>query len=384
MANLTRNRQSSEQVSTGRLSSRTSRVGVSSALLVFAVFAAACSTSVPASQQYRPLLGTTMLVDARATPPRWVPIDFGYAQLSVPPTWQVSYGPAAADMACPAQAPGLLAVDEPWIVTIPYGVCNQHLVGLPPTTDYVVLGPPPTGVLAGSTTRINGFTVSAQPGLRRIGSHSFQVFVAPELGVSIAISGPSGEKVLHTITASPRAEVLSQTSLPAVPQSWHWRSVDGLSFATPAPWPAESSDVTDECDNSVALGSEYVLRNFVYEEPVDRGGHWTVEVLPDRPQVFVDSDEEFVEVLCPARSGSSESVPGEGLRVDTGVRGLESQSMPRLHVGGLQIAVDDLAALDILTLLVTVRGRPDPIEVSIGLGDSQVASEIISSLRAAG
>ena len=147
-------------------------------------------------------------VDLSATPSGWVPIAYGDAQVSVPPTWLVFYRQSD----CATIPPGLLAIQppggRPWcgpgnsfanpaqrpkppksIVTIDPQLGTYHLPALPSVVIH--------GIALYSLTR--GERLSTVR------------YLVPALNVIIATTGPVARvAVLDTLSPSPRAAVLSQ------------------------------------------------------------------------------------------------------------------------------------------------------------------------------
>jgi len=171
---------------------------------------AATSTTGPSSQTPTT---TTIVVDSNATPSGWVPVAFDDVQVSVPATWDITFG-------CPEN------MGNVYLGGIPKEFCPDAT--FPP--DVVVIesdaSAPPQGL---SPETVNGLTAY------RIGPDDGTVLI-PSLHLSVNATGPSAGAVLDTVTYSPRAVVLTTGPSPAVPKSWHRLSFGGLSAAVPKTW----------------------------------------------------------------------------------------------------------------------------------------------------
>ena len=178
-------------------------------LVVLVLTLAACSsaqtvppttqTGVPATTQPTPA------VNVSVTPVGWVPVAYAGAQVSVPATWNVLYhsppcyfghprgevfvNPLLGSFHCPVEtAPGPGT-------TVSVGPANVHSEDQPPTAS-------------GHRMVINGISVlhdAAGPG----GS-----YIVPSLGVEVSVGGVLGQRVLHTLTRSPRSVALAKGPAP--------------------------------------------------------------------------------------------------------------------------------------------------------------------------
>ena len=176
-------------------------VVIAVALTVFTSSQTFATTTVPTTAKALPA------VDLSATPAGWVPVAFGDAQVSVPAAWWVLYN----SFPCPTGSPpGEVFVNPP-----PGGfACPLEIAPGPSTT--VRFGPPtsPHSTVLGHPEVINGIFVYPYP----TGPQSS--YLVPSLGVEITVDGPLGQRVLHTLTWSPRSVVLAPGSSPAIPSSW--------------------------------------------------------------------------------------------------------------------------------------------------------------------
>ena len=143
--------------------------------------------------------------DFSATPAGWVPVAFGNAQLSVPASWWVLYNSPPCPTGSP---PGEVFVDPP------PGVFHCPAETAPGPSTTVRFGPPtsPHNTVLGHPEVINGIFVYPYP----TGPQSS--YLVPSLGVEITVDGPLGQRVLHTLTWSPRSVVLARgrTASPVV------------------------------------------------------------------------------------------------------------------------------------------------------------------------
>ena len=199
-------------------------VAMAAALTVFTSSQTFATTRVPTTTKALPA------VDLSATPAGWVPVAYGDAEISVPAAWWVLYN----SYPCPTGSPpGEVFVNPP-----PGGfACPLEIAPDPSTT--VSFGPQrsPHDVF-GNPEAINGIFVWPYT----TGPQSS--YLVPSLGVEITVDGPLGQRVLHTLTWSPRSVVLAPGSAPAVPSSWQQVTFAGLRFSVPAGWPINRTSVT--------------------------------------------------------------------------------------------------------------------------------------------
>ena len=171
--------------------------------------------------------------DFSATPTGWVPVTFGKAQLSVSDSWWVLYNSPPSPTGSPAW--GGTRQSTTWRFPLSGG--DRPGPGTtvrfgPPTSPHPVLGHPEV---------INGIFVYPYP----TGPQSS--YWVPSLGVEIAVEGPLGQRVLHTLTFSPRSVVLAASTAPPVPSSWRSVTFAGLRFLVPANWPVTSTSTWNVC-----------------------------------------------------------------------------------------------------------------------------------------
>ena len=130
-----------------------------------------------------------------------------------------------------------------------YAGSNPIQVGVAAGT----ISPIRAAVLSGTVLQVSSAATTALPGVAitvlghpevingilvyRYPTGPQSSYLAPSLGVEITVDGPLGQRVLHTLTWSPRSVVLAPGSSPAIPSSWRYVSFAGLRFSVPANWP---------------------------------------------------------------------------------------------------------------------------------------------------
>ncbi len=320
-------------------------VVIAVALTVFTSSQTFATTTLPTTAKALPA------VDLATTPAGWVPVAFGKAQLSVPATWWVLYNSPP----CPTGSPP----GEVFVNPVP-GVFHCPAETAPGPSTTVRFGPPtsPLSTVLGHPEVINGIFVYPYP----TGPQSS--YLVPSLSIEITVDGPLGQRVLHTLTWSPRSVVLAPGSSPAIPSSWRWVTFAGLRFSVPANWPVSRTEVTP------GLGA--ICR----QQGVAFAGT-TVTLSTDRRRLLA--------VFCPRMSPTPQQ-PENGVQVDSGLRTEPtvtlSLSAHCLVLHGLTACPATSPAYSILVLRVNVPGRDKPVYVSIGLsGDGIVARTILYSLK---
>ncbi len=322
-------------------------VAITVALSVFTSPQTLATTTVPTVAKALPA------VDFSATPAGWVPVAFGNAQISVPATWWVLYNSPPCATGSPA---GEMFVEpEPGVFHCPAET------GPGPSTT-VRFGPPtsPQSTVLGHPAVINNIFVYPYP----TGPQSS--YLVPSLGVEITVDGPLGQRVLHTLTWSPRSVVLARGSSLAIASSWQQVTFAGLRFSAPANWPVNRTQVTP------GLGAICGEQGVAF-------WNTTVTVSTDaRP---------LLRPPCPLIRPTPQQ-PENGVQVDSGLRTEPtvtlSLSAHCLVLHGLTACPATSPAYSILVLRVNVPGRDKPEFVSIGLaGNGVVARTILGSLRAA-
>ncbi len=324
---------------------------------VLAVFTSS-PTLVPTTTRV-PVTSTPLpAVDLSATPAGWVPVAFGDAQVSVPATWWVLYNKAY----CPAgKMPGELFVN-PFLTA-----CTAVTVGNIPA-NRVALYPGLAFSPEHHKQVINGFAMYV----------SYQDYDVPSLGLTISAEGPLANRVLHTLSPSPRAVVLASGPGPAAQYGWHTLTFDGLSFTAPGWWPVTRTllnyGIHSACGSSAGVS--------FFNRGVGGG------------EVVLSTDVGLAAFPCPIELGSPGPVyPGDGVEVDAGYKTLSELATEGLHpafskhcldLHGLTACPATTPAYSILVLKVTVPGHKQPVFVSIGLaGNGMTSRTILDSLRPA-
>ena len=237
--------------------------------------------------------------------------------------------------------------------------CPAETFPLPGTT--VSLGPatvrnedqPPTAL--GHRMVIHGISVlhdAAGPG---------GTYIVPSLGVEISLGGLLGQRVLHTLTRSPRSVVLVKGSAPSVPSSWSSVSVTfaGLTFSVPAFWPIQRPSGA-----AFGLGSPCATPGVAFPDN-------TAGLLSSG--VTLSTDLHLLPPpSCPAETDpDAPQPPMDGVQVDSGrlaqFHVSLSFSAPCLDLHGLTACPATSPDYSILVLRVAVPGRTKPVFVSIGL-----------------
>jgi hypothetical protein len=322
------------------------------------VVMAAALTVFTISQTFATTTGPTTanalsVVDLAATPAGWVPMAFGDAQISVPVAWWVLYNSPPCPTGSP---PGEVFVDPlPGVFHCPAetapGPSTTVRFGLPTSPHSTVLGRPEV---------INGILVYPYPTGPQ---HSYLV---PSLEVEITVDGPLGQRVLHTLTWSPRSVVLASGSSPVVSSSWQSVSFAGVRFSVPAGWSITRTQVTP------GLGAICRTQGVAFVAT---------------PVTLSTDAHPLIVPFCPRMSPTPQQ-PENGVQVDSGLRTEPTVTFTLvahcLDLHGLTACPATSPAYSILVLRVPVPGRSKPIFVSIGLaGNGMVARTILDSLRVA-
>ena len=195
-------------------------------VLVWAVPAAAESTN-PTD---RPV------VDLAAAPRGWVPVDYGKARISIPPSWTI----LTTEGSCSTSPGGTLLIG-PEGKCLPSSSPNVYptIASLTEWRGSVAsMGPP---------RFVNGIAVYA-PGVEAL-------YVVPRLGISLYLSGAYPGAVLSSLTYSPRAVATAPGPSPTVPRAWHRYRWGNVSIAAPQSWALHKASRPDPCANDGALPS---------------------------------------------------------------------------------------------------------------------------------
>ena len=319
-------------------------VVVAIALIAFTSSQTFATTRVPATANALPA------VDLAATPTGWVPVAFGEGQISVPAGWWVLYDSAP----CPTGSPPGEVFDDPLPGVFP---CPLETTPGPSTT--VRFGPPtsPHSTVLGKPQVINGILVYPYP------TGPQRSYLAPSLQVEITVDGPLGQKILHTLTWSPRSVVLASGSPSIVPSSWHSVSFAGLRFSVPANWPTSRTQVTP------GLGAICRTQGVAF---VDTAVTLSTDARP------------HIVPFCPRMSPTPQQ-PENGVQVDSGLSTEPEVTLVLsahcLDLSGLAACPATSPAYSMLVLKVRVPGHAKPVFVSVGLaGNGVVARTILYSL----
>jgi hypothetical protein len=346
---------------------------VGAIVAVVAIVAGACGgrpgpalkSSRSSSSQIPARISSQIVVDGAATPARWVPVDYGDAQLSVPADWYVTLDGCEAP-----NAPGTMMLQRPSSAATTPGQGSPCPIDTAPGagSSGVKVGPiemsgrftnPPPVVINGIVVDIAGETACAASG------PCPTWYVVPSLGVEIVDDENLGDRtpVIDTLTHSPRAVALASGSVPPVRAGWHLVSFGGISVRVPAQWSVqELSNWTTGC------GFEFVMN----ESGVtfDRG---STSILPS----------------CPSQSlgGQPTQVPKDGLLIDPGMYGPvlpDTAFGTCLNIHELSVCPSVSDPYGILVAAVHLPGRAQPVAVEIGLaGTGVTARGMLYSLRAA-
>ena len=195
-------------------------------VLVLAAALAARTSSETAVLTATPF--TKSPLPAADQPNGWVPVAYGDAEVSVPPTWAVM-----TDAWCGGAWPSIVQL----------GVVTQDMdcpaAPTPPMVRITPLGTIPAPYAQEQPSRLNGIPVLLGPK----NATSISYFV-PSLHVEVWASDGSGVRVIDTLGVSPRAVVLASGRGPQRPSSWRSVSFAGIHFSVPANWPIARTQVT--------------------------------------------------------------------------------------------------------------------------------------------
>ena len=288
----------------------------------------------------------------------WVPVDYGNAQVSVPP------GAVISSNGCPDPgAPVTVHLGRQ-----PAGVFNCPLE--PAGVTVVTLESLPAGW---STSGLAAHAVNGIEEFSKVNDVVEAEELVPSLGVEVQASGPLASRVLGTLTRSPRGVVLAGGRTPRVPRSWHRVTFGGLSVAVPATWPVQHT--TDE------------------GTPCERQPPWEpgpVAGAGSQPIVILDAGQGPLP-SCPATAPAQVDQPVEpakdGLVIDPGPVGPLSGATydgPCTSVAGLRICPvkNPGQSGEFIFRVHTTSGK----KVAVVIGDAvsgETARTILHSLRSA-
>jgi hypothetical protein len=329
-------------------------------LVVLALALAACSSSPTVSPMTTTVPKPLLAVDLSATPTGWVPVADGDAQISVPATWWVVY-----NSGCPTGSP-----PGEVLVTQEFSWCPAETAGseAPRTVVWLTLLAR-LGNDYKHPSIINGFSVYDDR----------DSYFVPSLGLQVSLSGPLGQRVLHTLTRAPRDVALASGPAPSAPSSWRSVSYAGLRFSVPSGHSQTRRGVTLPADWTINQTSETPGLGAICRMSGVAFPSTTVTLSTDAHPLPI--------YYCPSIPPTPQQ-PENGVQVDSGSRVnfqvALSFSTHCLHLRGLTACPATSPAYSIIVLKVTVPGRSKPVYVSIGLaGNGMIARTIQYSLRAA-
>jgi hypothetical protein len=281
-------------------------------------------------------------------------VAYGDAELSVPTSWRVIF---TGEVVCAPQPPGFIYLGP---VRKSGGVCGSKENGKPSSTAALTFLAT-SGAPALPSIQVRGIKAYVKATGPRLLS-----YVVPSLHVTVTTMGPLMNKVVDTLSASPRALVLAPGPPPAVPSSWRWLSFAGLRFSVPASWPLDRTNTFNQaCLTPTSLST------------------------PAQTTMLNTDQNTFVPPCVPVPQWFTE--PVDGLDINSGLGGnlfgiLPGQcaALTLPSARGLPTCEDEALPYGVLTLRVTLPKHPKPVFVSIGLaGNGMVAWTILHSLRAA-
>ena len=308
------------------------------------------------------------VVDVSATPKGWVPVAYGDAQISVPPTWWVLYNPSVCDT-------GSKVGDV--FINPSGGYCGAK--GIPKTETTVVLKTAPrykNPAKYGQRQVHNGIPVYELNSFAPTPNGG--TYLIPSLGVEIEVEGPLAKRVIDTLSGSPRTVAIASGPAPSVPSGWHTVSFAGLTFSVPLGHSQTRRGVTLPADWTVNQTSKTPGLGAICRTPGVAFPSTTVTLSTDAHPLPI--------YYCPVIPPTPEQ-PENGVQVDSGLRSEPmltiSFSDRCLSLNGLTACPATSPAYSILILKVTVPGRKNPNYVSIGLaGNGMIARTILYSLLA--
>jgi hypothetical protein len=295
----------------------------------------------------------TIHVDLSATPAGWVPYALGDAQISVPKGWLFD------------GATNCGGIGEGGGGVVFMGGCDISVAPspswFPEPENWVELDSSSgwTSTMYGNSPkiRVNEITVYEYRCNR-----CETAYVAPAVGAELTGGGPFFERILHTLTYSPRAAALASGPAPPVPSSWRRVSYGGLSISAPANWPLTSMASYDDC--------------------------WYIDDLANPPHVVLDAGATGIlstSARCEDIQGFHPTLvtaPPQGLLIDPGAYRREGTTGTCSRPNGVQVCIITSDQFGELTLSVSVPGQMFPVAVEIGLtGDGSVARTILRSIR---
>ena len=283
-------------------------VALAAVLAAVASLATSCAanpTSSPRPTHVGALAAVAPAVARGTTPPGWLPVDFGDAQVSVPADWGlVSNGESACLQAAGAVILGNGSWCPPTVADA--GSPSPRMVSLR------TIGPRPPDGYGSPSLVVDGIPVYT-PGVA-------PVYEIPLLHVSLSFTGDVPQQVLASLTYSPRAVVLAPDGPTAVPPGWRRVRFAGIRLAVPPTWTVRRQTTSDDCGGPRTIGNQVLL---VSGTP---GSASCPARLPDLrsvqavPGVEIDSYGPGVD-QGPASCPGSQRQQGLTVCIDTGASG---------------------------------------------------------------
>lgn len=337
-----------------------SRWSVTVALVIALMAIAACSHGTTTSKPSR--VPSLPAVDTKATPPGWVPVDYGDAQLSVAPGWNVqTVGGCMSPIVL-----GTILLQQPGNPTI-----------APDRTPRACFPTKTAASVVSSFVEVGRIATSPAPGVRPLVIHGIVVhiggetgcalsgqcltlYVVPSLGVEI-LDDETGDlrgTVIDTLTHSPRAVALAPGSVVPVPARWHRVSFGGISVAVPGSW-------------SVQTTSNWFL------------GCVPFDLAMYEQAVTLNRGATSIAPSCVAEVGGYPArKPTDGLVIDPGRYGPLSSSTTFarcLKVNDLSVCPTTSDLYGVLVAAVHIPGHTRPVAIEIGLAGGGWTARTIPS-----
>jgi len=290
--------------------------------------------------------GPVPLSDPSLTPPGWVPVAYGDAQVSVPADWHVSTRPVCGRVGLGYVVLGTASTSL--VVRNPR--CRQAA-----NRAAILQEPGIAGHPGRSASVINGIRVWRVAPVPVSGYVSYAV---PALHVLVTARGPLARRLLGTLTRSPLSVVLEPGQEAAVPDGWLWRDFGGIRFAAPAGWRQEHLVVGPGCPVAVPrAGVTLVKTTTAIPISCSSGPTTAASALTAQPGVVVATGP-FTQGQVPSGSHCGR------------LHELRACYSRPIYIGGM------------LDLYVYVPGWRRPTVVEIGLaGNGVVARTIFDSIR---
>jgi hypothetical protein len=210
------------------------------------------------------------LVGGYHRPPRgWVPLDYGAAQLWVPPSWLVDgrgrcAGSRSAGVVYGGKLPGANCALPP----------NELTMVKVFRSPIYIDSPAPSASQPGKTVTINGLVAN-------VGSEASGGLSVDVLGLHLTVRGAVAIRAVGTLTKSPLGNALSGSQQAELPAGFRWHEFGGIRFAAPAGWATEHRYLWGYCSPAVDPGK--VLLNTATDVP----SMACLYGVPDQARYFV-------------------------------------------------------------------------------------------------